>query len=223
MKIDAFPVQTQQNLRIREYQQKKICFACSFPFCTGTYAYFWTKKCTVKSPYIYDANQKQHRPIHATKVREITWKLKVFDLVSIISFSFFGRVSKLFTFFKDQPFSPRVYSQKNSRKHKMEQTFSKKPCTLFSDTFLFVFFSLSLKSLSLLEITLYWFHSKIWWSLESSGMQHRVVSLKWTDLSEVSTVSIIRAIKGPDDGGSTHFWNIGPLQRDYMALHPRRL
>jgi hypothetical protein len=27
----------------------------------------------------------------------------------------------------------------------------------------------------------------------------------------------------PDDGGSNHFWNIGQLQRDYTALHPRRL
>jgi hypothetical protein len=31
------------------------------------------------------------------------------------------------------------------------------------------------------------------WSLESSGMC-RVVSLKWTDISEVHTASIIRAI-----------------------------
>jgi hypothetical protein len=26
-----------------------------------------------------------------------------------------------------------------------------------------------------------------------------------------------------NDRGSTHFWNVGPFQRDYMALHPRRL
>jgi hypothetical protein len=27
----------------------------------------------------------------------------------------------------------------------------------------------------------------------------------------------------PDDGGSTHLWNIGQLQRDYTALHSRSL
>jgi hypothetical protein len=27
----------------------------------------------------------------------------------------------------------------------------------------------------------------------------------------------------PDVGGSTHFWNVGKLQRVYTALHPRRL
>jgi hypothetical protein len=27
----------------------------------------------------------------------------------------------------------------------------------------------------------------------------------------------------PDDGGSTHLWNVGQLQRDYTALQPRRL
>jgi hypothetical protein len=26
-----------------------------------------------------------------------------------------------------------------------------------------------------------------------------------------------------NDGGSTHLWNVGQLQHDYMALHPRRL
>jgi hypothetical protein len=27
----------------------------------------------------------------------------------------------------------------------------------------------------------------------------------------------------PDDGGSTHLRNVGLLQQDYTALHPRRL
>jgi hypothetical protein len=44
----------------------------------------------------------------------------------------------------------------------------------------------------------------------------------WTDVSEVRTTSIIR-IHRPFDGGSTHLWNVGPLQRDYTMLHPRRL
>jgi hypothetical protein len=54
-------------------------------------------------------------------------------------------------------------------------------------------------------------------SLESSGMYSRVVTLKLTDVSQV------RLIHRPDDGGSTHLWNVGQLQRDYTALHPRRL
>jgi hypothetical protein len=28
---------------------------------------------------------------------------------------------------------------------------------------------------------------------------------------------------GPDDKYSTHFWNVGLLLRNYMALYPRRL
>jgi hypothetical protein len=28
---------------------------------------------------------------------------------------------------------------------------------------------------------------------------------------------------GPDDRGYTYLWNVGVIQRDYMALHPRRL
>jgi hypothetical protein len=32
-----------------------------------------------------------------------------------------------------------------------------------------------------------------------------------------------RLIHRPDDGGSTHLWNVGLLQRDYTALHPTRL
>jgi hypothetical protein len=30
-------------------------------------------------------------------------------------------------------------------------------------------------------------------------------------------------IHRPVDGGSTHLWNVGLLQRDYTALYPRRL
>jgi hypothetical protein len=44
------------------------------------------------------------------------------------------------------------------------------------------------------------------WSLESFGMSRLVFSMEWTDVSEVRTASIIRVI-----------------QRDYTALHPRRL
>jgi hypothetical protein len=33
----------------------------------------------------------------------------------------------------------------------------------------------------------------------------------------------LKLIYCPDDGGSTHLWNFGQLQPDYMALHPRRL
>jgi hypothetical protein len=54
-----------------------------------------------------------------------------------------------------------------------------------------------------------------WCSKLSSGIYCRV---KWlsTDVSEVCTASII-----PDDGGSTHLWNVG-RQSFYMAVYPRR-
>jgi hypothetical protein len=42
----------------------------------------------------------------------------------------------------------------------------------------------------------------------------------------VRTASIFRAVNGfnlPDDEDRTHLWNVGLLQRDYTALHPRRL
>jgi hypothetical protein len=29
--------------------------------------------------------------------------------------------------------------------------------------------------------------------------------------------------QGPDDGGSTHLWNVGLVQWYYTVLHPRRL
>jgi hypothetical protein len=51
----------------------------------------------------------------------------------------------------------------------------------------------------------------------------RVLSLKKTDVSEVCTDCIIRAMNGPDDGGSTYLWNVGLLQWDYTALYPRKL
>jgi hypothetical protein len=46
-------------------------------------------------------------------------------------------------------------------------------------------------------------------SLQSSGLQRRVVSLELTDVSEVRTASCIM-IHRPDDGGSTHLCNVGP-------------
>jgi hypothetical protein len=39
----------------------------------------------------------------------------------------------------------------------------------------------------------------------------------------VRTASIISAIHHPDDGGSTHLWNVGQHLLDYTAVHPRRL
>jgi hypothetical protein len=60
------------------------------------------------------------------------------------------------------------------------------------------------------------------WKLKPTVIQRRVVSLKYTGISEVCTFSIIRFIHHPDDGGSTHLLNVG-LRRDYTALYPRRL
>jgi hypothetical protein len=52
------------------------------------------------------------------------------------------------------------------------------------------------------------------------------------DIAPWSLVEIDRRFRGeyclhhrgdrPDDGGSTHLWNVGLLQRDYTALCPRR-
>jgi hypothetical protein len=47
-----------------------------------------------------------------------------------------------------------------------------------------------------------------------------IVTLKWTDVSDVCTASIIREMN--DDGGSMHLWNVSPLQCDYMVLHTTR-
>jgi hypothetical protein len=49
------------------------------------------------------------------------------------------------------------------------------------------------------------------------------------DVAEARTTSIIRAmnwhmlIHRPDDGGSRHVWNVGPLQRDHTSIYPRKL
>jgi hypothetical protein len=73
------------------------------------------------------------------------------------------------------------------------------------------------------------------WSL-SSGMCRRVVLQKFSDVSEVFTVSVIKAIywnvswfEGHwiselvrDHGGSKRFWNVGLYLRDYTTEHPIR-
>jgi hypothetical protein len=60
--------------------------------------------------------------------------------------------------------------------------------------------------------------------VESSGMYCRVVKYMLSDVSEVYTASIIRAITHrPDDGGSINFWNFGQHLLDYTVVHPIRL
>jgi hypothetical protein len=44
----------------------------------------------------------------------------------------------------------------------------------------------------------------------------------YTNVSEVPSASIIRAIFGPDDEGNKHLWNVGNLLPEYTALQPRR-
>jgi hypothetical protein len=57
--------------------------------------------------------------------------------------------------------------------------------------------------------------------LGSWPLEHRVCGL---ESHSRHGVSIIRAMNHrPDDGGSTYLWNVRQLQRDYTALHPRRL
>jgi hypothetical protein len=70
------------------------------------------------------------------------------------------------------------------------------------------------------------------WSSESFGMYCRVFNWMTTDVSEVRAASIIMVISHhhPDDGGSTHLWNVGrhPIRktRQYIPedsdLHTRR-
>jgi hypothetical protein len=49
------------------------------------------------------------------------------------------------------------------------------------------------------------------------------------DVAPCSHVEVDRRLRcayclhRPGDGGSTHLWNVGTLQLDYTALHPRRL
>jgi hypothetical protein len=68
-------------------------------------------------------------------------------------------------------------------------------------------------------------HHKPWRWL-SSRLWHRVDWYKFTNVSEVCTASIIRAMcclhHHPDDGGSTDLWNVGELISVYKALQPRR-
>jgi hypothetical protein len=59
---------------------------------------------------------------------------------------------------------------------------------------------------------------KVFWDIEPCNL----IEL---DVSKVRTASMIKAINiySRDDGGSTHFRNVGLLQQNYMALYPRRL
>jgi hypothetical protein len=62
----------------------------------------------------------------------------------------------------------------------------------------------------------------------SHGGEYEVHSVFWD--VEPCRLGVARRFKGsyclhhrPDDGGSTHLWNVGLLKRDYTVLHPRRL
>jgi hypothetical protein len=67
-----------------------------------------------------------------------------------------------------------------------------------------------------IKLWYFWFSWRQVWRWQPSGIQHCVISLKLTDVSEVFTASsIISAIRRPD--------NRGLFQRDYTALYPRRL
>jgi hypothetical protein len=47
-------------------------------------------------------------------------------------------------------------------------------------------------------------------------------TMVWATASDHEMWKFFLMLQG-DDEGSTHFWNAGQLQRDYMVLHPRRL
>jgi hypothetical protein len=51
----------------------------------------------------------------------------------------------------------------------------------------------------------------------------KAMSIKMTafwDVVSYSLVAVDKTFHRPDDGRSTHLWNVGLLQRDYMELHP---
>jgi hypothetical protein len=51
-------------------------------------------------------------------------------------------------------------------------------------------------------------------------MMHRVFWWKVTDVSDVLTASIFRAVE--DDGGGKHLWNVGKFLSDCTEQQPRR-
>jgi hypothetical protein len=55
---------------------------------------------------------------------------------------------------------------------------------------------------------------------DDSTILRYVVSLKFTDVSEILKMS-----HSPDNEGRNRLWNVGQLQRDYMATaqHPKKL
>jgi hypothetical protein len=61
------------------------------------------------------------------------------------------------------------------------------------------------------------------WRRLSSALLHRVDWYEFTDVSEVCTASIIKAMNSLiDDEGITDVWNSGKLTWVYKALQPRR-
>jgi hypothetical protein len=46
---------------------------------------------------------------------------------------------------------------------------------------------------------------------------------KYKDYRFIRCRALYKLTYCPDDRVSTHLWNVGQLQRDYAALHPRRL
>jgi hypothetical protein len=68
-----------------------------------------------------------------------------------------------------------------------------------------------------------------WEHADKQSTSEVMIKVFW-DVEPCSNVEVDRLFKGAyclhhkgDDGGSTHLWNVGQLQRDYTALHPRRL
>jgi hypothetical protein len=57
------------------------------------------------------------------------------------------------------------------------------------------------------------------WSSESSGMYCHVLNWMLTDVLEVRAAFITHR---PDDGGSTHLWNVGRHSITNTAVHSRR-
>jgi hypothetical protein len=75
----------------------------------------------------------------------------------------------------------------------------------------------------------HYYHTILVWQLDSyvckngSHMRFQVftaVSVKVTAFWDIAPCSLVHR---PNNVGSTNFWNVGVLQRDYTSLYPRRL
>jgi hypothetical protein len=69
------------------------------------------------------------------------------------------------------------------------------------------------------RVSLHKMNAKWEWCLKVSSAKEMLNMTAFRDIAPCSLVEIHHQ----DDGGSTHLWNVGILQRDYTVLHPKKL